>query len=342
VGLFDPGAKPEAEGYVDRADVFRKAYGDGFVRAALTGGEFYVLLEIVHEETSTQKSIAASIQAEYNGFVAGGEVSFALSSETKSKMGQSQIRIVQYQASGTGVNTSVVTNVDEVMTRLKQFPQIVKDNPVSVQVEIASYDTIPQLQANLEARSALRSALDDCARKKASYKQTIDELEFFMTAQNRKFFLNPPSDEEAHEAKIKYTKVWNAVAGHSIALMESGTPIVMFEEPVDLLPVRLTRIPSAAEEVAVTVPSVQGRTLDEAKHKVDQAGLVAMPRGRVVEPTDSTTPRHQVLAVTPPEGSTVKKGEQIFLDYAYTRLKLATSLDAARLHSVINSVTIAR
>jgi hypothetical protein len=127
VGFFDPRPKPDAEQFWIGGEVFRKAHGNGFVRAALTGGEFYLLLEIVHEETSTQKSIAASVQAEYNGFIAGGEASSALTNETKSKLGQSQIRIVQHQASGSGVNTSIVTAVDGVMQRLKAFPRAIRE-----------------------------------------------------------------------------------------------------------------------------------------------------------------------------------------------------------------------
>lgn len=341
VGLFDPGAKPEAAGYVDRGDTFRKAYGDGFVRAALTGGEFYVLLEIVHDETSTQKSLAASVQAEYNGFVGGGEVNFEMSAETKSKWSQSQTRIVQYQASGTGVNTSVVSDPDEVMVRLKEFPQIVKDNPVSIQVEVASYDTIPQLQANLEARSALRAALDDCARKKISYKQIIDELDFFLTGQNRSLFLDPPSDDEVQITKTKYTKAWNAVAEHAIALMESGTPIGMFEEPADLLPIRLNRILSAVEETEVVVPFVLGRSLDEAKQQMNQAGLVAIPRARDLG-QDNSTPRFQVLAVSPPEGSSTKKGDQVFLDYAHRKSEFILAMERDRIDALVSLVSFAR
>jgi hypothetical protein len=56
VGLFDPRPKPDAEQFVDRGDVFRKAYGDGFVRAALTGGEFYLLLEMFARKPARSKA----------------------------------------------------------------------------------------------------------------------------------------------------------------------------------------------------------------------------------------------------------------------------------------------
>jgi hypothetical protein len=56
VGLFDPRPKPDAEQFVDRGDVFRKAYGDGFVRAALTGGEFYLLLEMFTRKPARRKA----------------------------------------------------------------------------------------------------------------------------------------------------------------------------------------------------------------------------------------------------------------------------------------------
>jgi hypothetical protein len=55
VGLFDPRPKPDAEQFVDRGDVFRKAYGDGF-RAALTGGEFYLLLEMFTRKPARRKA----------------------------------------------------------------------------------------------------------------------------------------------------------------------------------------------------------------------------------------------------------------------------------------------
>jgi hypothetical protein len=43
------------------------------------------------------------------------------------RLGQSQIRIVQYQVSGSGVNTSIFTDVDGVMQRLKAFPRPMRE-----------------------------------------------------------------------------------------------------------------------------------------------------------------------------------------------------------------------
>ncbi len=341
VGLFDPGAKEEARRIRDIATNFSRAYGDCFVRSALTGGEFYVVIEIVHQDRNVQKSLAASLQAEYNGFIAGGAIDVQMSVETKQKASSSLLRIIQYQAAGTGVTTNLVSNADQAMTRLKAFPQIVKDNPVSIQVELASYDTIPQLQPNIVRRENLKEWLNECARKRAAYKQTIDELDFLLTGQNRQFFTEPPEDDLAQEWRRIYTRAWNKVMAHAASLAE-GEATSGFEEPEGLPVVRLKRVEPVLEATEVDVPQVENLPLASAQQLLSAIGLCPVPAARTVPASDMTTPRSVVLSQSPPASAKLPQGANVRLDYAVTEGRFKLRLDIADQRQLVSKVAVAR
>jgi hypothetical protein len=122
VQLFDPAAKESAVKLKDNPSNFRRAFGDTFVRAAIAGGQFYALLEIIHKDTQKQKSLAASIQAEYNGYIGSAEAKFEMKKETQQLTRESSFRILQYQASGQDVETTLVQDTNAVIERLKAFP----------------------------------------------------------------------------------------------------------------------------------------------------------------------------------------------------------------------------
>ncbi|MGS1079942.1 PASTA domain-containing protein [Pseudoxanthomonas beigongshangi] len=333
VGMYDPKGKPAAADIVNIEDRFRRAYGDAFVRSALTGGEFYIIIEIVHTDTNVQKSMAASLQAEYNGFLVSGGVDFNLSEDMRHRMSSAQTRIIQYQASGSGVTCSLVNDVAGALNRLKAFPQIALDNPVAIQVELASYDTIPELQGNPWTRANLRERLDDCARKRARYKQVVDELDFFLTSDNRQYFSDPPADEDARAWKASYASALNKVMSHAEGLAEGGID-TGFEEAADLPTVRLKRIIAPPEATIVQVPDLTHTPLAAAQSHLAALGLVAQPNSRSVPEADVATPRMQVLGQAPAPQTPVAKGSSVRLDYAVTRskwLKPLLEIDRVRL-----------
>lgn len=339
VGLFDPKGKQEAEAIVNIENRFRRAYGDSFVRSALTGGEFYVIIEIVHTDSNVQKSMAANLQAEYNGFLAGGSVEFNLSEDMRHKMSTAQTRIIQYQAAGSGVTCSLVTDVASALNRLKAFPQIALDNPVAIQVELAPYDVIPSLQSNPVAQANLRAWLDDCARKRARYKQVVDELDFFLTGENRQYFSDPPGDADAQAWKTRYAALMNKAMVHAERLSE-GSIDSGFEEPADLPAVRLKRIMTPPEATTVVVPDLGSVPLATAQSHLTALGLVPQPNARSVAEQD-TTPRMQVLGQAPAGQTTVAKGSTVRLDYAVTRnLRLYMLQDVDRVR-LVNKVRFA-
>jgi hypothetical protein len=340
IGLFQPSADGRASGMRNLESNFRRAFGDSFVRAALTGGEFYVAIEIVHQDTSVQKSLAASLQAEYNGFIASADLDFQMSNDTKQKASSSQLRIIQYQAAGTGVSTSLVTDAESVIARLKAFPQIVRDNPVAIQVELAPYDTIPDLQVNFVAQANLREWMDDCARKRSRYKQVIDELDFLLTGTNRTYFVNPPSDEIARSWKTIYSRVWNQVMTHAEKLAD-GTAQAGFVEPPDLPTLRLERVPQQPEVVTVAVPKVERLEIAHAQQELTRLGFVAMPRPRTVASND-TTPLQVVLSQAPPPQTPAPKGSQVWIEYA-TKPALVTTRFAGQIQArAVNAVRVAQ
>ncbi|MGO4776546.1 PASTA domain-containing protein, partial [Lysobacter sp. 2RAB21] len=309
--------------------------------AALTGGEFYVIVEIVHSEVQVQKSLAASLQAEYNAFFSSAEISFSLSTDTKSKASQSQLRVIQYQASGVGVEVSIVTDVAGVMDRLKDFPRIAQAHPISVQVELAPYASIPGLQSNELAKFELREYLDDCARKRTTYKQVIDELDFLLAGQNRAYFESPPDDEEARQWRTAYTEAWGKVMAHATRLTEGGD-ITPYLEVAGLPTVRLKRRvqPAAGDQVAV--PSLVGTQVDTARDMLSAVGLLPMPMPRTVSASDKTTARLTVLSQSPAAQALAAKGAQVQLDYAVNASRFARPFNDVMRSGALNVVKVLR
>ncbi len=170
---------------------FQDRFGDGFVRGMQNGGEFHSIISIVSSTSAEQKSLALSLQAKYEGILAGGGVDASLDQETKKRLEKSDLGISTYQRGGHGDETSLTKDIELVMSRLKAFPAFILANPVPFGVQIASYQTLdlPDGPNPIDIQ-AQKEALTDYARTMLRIDSLRNDVEFMQL--NPTLYKKPP------------------------------------------------------------------------------------------------------------------------------------------------------
>ena len=212
-------------------DQFKTAFGDSFVRGLQTGGEFYSVIRITSASVSKQTELAATLQAEANGLAASGAFRADFAEANNHASTQSEFSATMYQLAGSGSQISPTVEIDEVINRFKQFPQIAGNSAVAFETEVATYDTLPLPLPTPEEQDDFVLALSDARDKKLRYIQTRNDLDFAL--RNPSFFQGLPSADALTAASAAYTKLINAVMEHAIALSRGRS-----RRPGSLTPVR--------------------------------------------------------------------------------------------------------
>ncbi|MDD1505395.1 hypothetical protein PVA17_21985 [Lysinibacillus sp. CNPSo 3705] len=175
-----------------KEDLFRKRFGDGFVRGIRTGGEFFAVMEVSSSSKTEQNEVAAQLKVACQGIIAGGEVNSSLSSETKEKMERSDIHIITYQQGGKEDEISLVKDINDVLNRLRDFPKIVTKNPTPYSVQVANYTTLknyPEGPSPIDIENQ-KETLKEYAQthwKLITEKNNVDFLQL-----HPEYFVNPP------------------------------------------------------------------------------------------------------------------------------------------------------
>jgi hypothetical protein len=239
----------------NRVDDFHRAFGDAFVRGIKTGGQYYAVIRITSVDTSTQSSLATKLSGEINGMVAGGSFQASYNQAQASKSSYSEVSVAYYQASGLGVTAGATLDVASVIARLQTFATIAHDSPVGVEVEIATYDTVPIPVPTLEEIQNLQIALDDAHAKRLSYLTTKNDFEFALA--NDMFFDGLPAPTVMRNIIGAYTEALNKVMAHAAALAKGKlNPAALFDPtPLNLPSVpELTRRQTPTEKPSITLP----------------------------------------------------------------------------------------
>jgi hypothetical protein len=121
-------------------DGFKSAFGDSFVRGIKSGGEFFAVFRLTSLRQETQQQLAATLAAEINGFAVAGSFNAAFSEAKQSGSERAEVEISFYQAAGSGITASITLSVNDILTRLTNFPTVAHDNPFPFKAEIATYD----------------------------------------------------------------------------------------------------------------------------------------------------------------------------------------------------------
>jgi hypothetical protein len=227
---------------------FKRAFGDSFVRALQTGGEFYSVVRITSISENTQQELAAKVQLAFQGIITSVEVNGAFTNANLSEHTRAEHTATMYQKAGIGTQLAPVVEIGEAIARFKGFPEIVRTSPAAYETEVATYDTLPLPLPTPVEEEAFLFALRDAREKKLHFIETRNDLEF--ARRNPTFFKNPPSDDVLSNAISAYTKLINGVTDHAIKLSrgEIEPPRVFdpskLSPPLDEpAPIRLERMP---------------------------------------------------------------------------------------------------
>lgn len=255
-----------------RFDEFQRAFGDSFVRGIQTGGEFFAIVRITSVSESTQTELAASLAAEANGLLASGSFKASFTKASSDASTRSEYIATMYQNAGSGITIAPTVEIGEVISRLKAFPEIAKNNPAAYETEVVTYDTIPLPLPTAEEREDFVFALADARERKLRYIQTRNDLEFAL--RNSAFFVDLPPTNVLQAAVGTYTQLINAVMGHAVRLTRGEiTPPRIFDPAavtppiVEPAPITLRRAPGSPADL-VEIPNMIGQYTGDRKSVV--------------------------------------------------------------------------
>jgi hypothetical protein len=265
-----------------RFEEFRTAFGDCFVRALQTGGEFYAVVRITSSSTTTQLKLAATLHAEYNGLVAAGSFQAAFNLANQEANTRSEFTATMFQRAGVGDQLSPVVSTSEAIARYKSFPGIANKQPIAYETEVVTYDTLPLPVPTLEEQEDFLFALRDARSQKLRFIQARNDLEF--ARRNREFFEDLPEDTVLANAATVYVKLINAVMEHAIALSRGEIRPPRIFDPSLLTPplVEPDSIPMIRRKVAVADP-IGGTLARIRKSDPEAAPFFAVPNGDGLE-----------------------------------------------------------
>jgi hypothetical protein len=306
--VLDASLKPEATELLrtGKAELFRRRYGDGYVRGILTGGEFYGVISISSQDREEETQISAQLNAEYNGLVAGGSFSASVQNSSNFKSGQMQIEVHTDQRGGSGEQMSFTgLSVSTMLARMREFAEIVElqsGMAVPYQAQVASYQTLPSPEPNLVLIEQQRIALTDYARKRLDLLTRLNDIDF--VRQHLDYFENPPSVDTLNRWNQQFTDQLNQVmqAATGCSNDMNACPLISIQFPADYA------MPRRVVGQMVLVPNVMDLFHEEAAATVTAAGLQC---------EKNWVSRHEgqranfVLEQLPMPGSEITKGSTI-------------------------------
>jgi hypothetical protein len=207
----------EAKPLLSDPKQFRASFGDMFVRSLKTGGEFYVVARVTSASQEHQSKVAASLQAEYNGLVAGVNFKTAFETAIRETRGQTDVTVFMSQSGGIGSQASFTgPDAAKILDRLSQFPQFVREHPVGYEAELATYDTIPIPIPTPEEIQDRDIVLMDSLTQKMRFLKALSDLQFAQGPDGGVFFEDLPSAADLGIMDTEYRQALNGLFAHAI------------------------------------------------------------------------------------------------------------------------------
>jgi hypothetical protein len=202
-----------------RMDEFKTAFGDMFVRAMKTGGEFDVVARITSVSEEHQSELSASLHAAYLGLTAAGSFEASFNKAMKETNNRTEVTVFMSQAGGIGTQASFTgPDATKILDRLSQFPESVHQHPVGYEVELANYDTIPIPVPTEEQREDRRIVLQDCFDQKMGFLKALSDIKFMLGENASLIFENLSPPEELLKIQAQYRTALNALMAHAIRI----------------------------------------------------------------------------------------------------------------------------
>ncbi|PGY11064.1 PASTA domain-containing protein [Bacillus sp. AFS031507] len=328
----DPKLKDEAAKIMtnDGPEVFNNSYGNSFIRGTCTGGELYVLFQLTSSSTEEQEKTAVSLQIAVEGLLAGGELNAAVTSVHESMKTLSSQQITFYQRAGSGITAAPVTDVPEILDRLKKFPQFVKEAPYPFQVEIVDYEVLTLPPFDKLAIQLREEALTECAKVKLKYQSILAELE--VVGQNKQLFEDTCkkttqltgtvenykfNDADLINANAQYTNALNYLNRHAHKIMNKEIEPDLFvlsnyDKNLSEELLSFVFIKKAPKEERVQVPNVMNLNKKTAEEVLKAQGLNPILRPFFTKDQPFDVIKNQV----PSAGEEVPKGTSVVIDYS--------------------------
>ncbi|RWB69599.1 MAG: hypothetical protein EOQ50_26610 [Mesorhizobium sp.] len=257
--------------------LFRTAFGNMFVRALRTGGEFNVVSSINSISEEHQSKISASLHAAFNGLVTAADFKATFERALQETSGRTSVSVFMYQAGGVGKDLKFTgSDATKVLEKLDQLPAIAHRAPIGFEAEIANYNTIPIVFPTEEETEDLKLVLDDCYSQKKRLLQFIADVDLAMSDDGRLIFDNLPSTAELAQMRENYRASLNKLMAHAIKVAkgEMQPPAVYVANPPDVPPVftRSQFTPSVRRGYA-RVPDLTGLDFFGASAVCEKSGL---------------------------------------------------------------------
>lgn len=324
--LTDDAAKVMTDG---GPAAFNDSYGNSFVRGMRSGGELYVIFQLTSSITEEQEKVAASLQIAVQGFIAGGELDVAVEHVNQSMKTLSSTQITFYQRAGTDESAAPVTDVKQILERLRAFPKIANNAPSGYLAEIVDYQVLALPPFDKLGYQQREEVIVECAKLKLKYQSIRAELELVRTNPQlfeetcKKTTQGTGTDEnyKYNEADLinandQYTSVLNYLNRHARKIMNKEIEPNLFvlsdydkKLSDDLL--SFVFIKKAPKGERVQVPNVMNLDKKTAEEVLKAQGLnpILRPFYTKDQPFDVIT--NQV----PSPGEEVPKGTSVVIDY---------------------------
>jgi len=198
---------------------FKTAFGDMFVRAINTGGEFCVIARITSVSEESQRSLTASLHAGYNSLAVQADFSAQFNKAMTETNNHTEVTVWTFQAGGQGDQASFTgLEAASVLTRLKEFPSSVLSHPVGYEAELAAYNTIPIPIPTDEEIEDRERVLEDCANQKREFLKAISDVELALSPEGSTLFEGLPDKETLANMSNAYRTALNGLMRHAIKL----------------------------------------------------------------------------------------------------------------------------
>jgi hypothetical protein len=269
--------KPDADAVLhkpDGMDEFKTAFGDMFVRSLNTGGEFLVVARITSISEEHQRTLAASLHGEYNGFVTGVSFSAALTTAMSETNNHTEVTVWMRQRGGQEAQAAFTgPDATKILERLHDFPTFAHQHPIGYEAELASYNTIPIPIPTPEEREDQALVLADCHQQKIGFLAALSDLDLASSDDTSMLFDDLPSRDELNRMKGQYRTTLNALMSHAISVSTGhmDPPQTFVANPAPPA-INFKKKPFAPPHL-IQVPDVRGLSIDNAHTILQRLGL---------------------------------------------------------------------
>lgn len=293
---------------------FKTAFGDMFVRALNTGGEFLVIARITSISQEHQNTLATSLRGEYNGFTVAVSFSAALTKAMSETNNHTDVTVWLRQRGGQEAQVTFTgADATKILERLANFPTIAHQHPVGYEADLASYNTIPIPIPTAEEREDQALVLLDCAQQKLDFLKALSDLAMASDPRTSILFDDLPSPDELNRMKGQYRTALNALISHAIRVttgkMDPPQTFVANPAPPAINFKKKPFAPPTPPPATITLPDLTDEDLALAQATLDELGL----RSTVVIDNVPGPPPNTVVEQDPAIGAQVASGSMVTL-----------------------------